>query len=95
MNRELGVCVMPATKWKKPNALKHGISSPILIAPGEDSGDFKQLFLQVAEEWLPDGATERDAVLCIAKAMWLKRRLQRFIEVQFTMNMGQPESSRI
>jgi hypothetical protein len=81
---------MPATKWKKPNTLKHGIFSPILIIPGEDPEDFKQLFLQVAEEWMPDGATERDAALCIAKAMWLKRRLQRFIEVQFTMNMADP-----
>jgi hypothetical protein len=73
---------MSATKWKRPNAQKHGVFSATAILPGEDAREFDELHSALIEEWKPVGATEEDAVLTIAKAVWRKRRLQRFIEVQ-------------
>ncbi|MFZ0150364.1 MAG: hypothetical protein WAM72_18920 [Xanthobacteraceae bacterium] len=82
---------MPNRRWKKPNAQKHGVFSNAPIIPGEDPREFQQLLEEVAEEWQPDGTTEQDAVLTIAKGMWLKRRFQRFVEVQSMKNMADPE----
>jgi hypothetical protein len=48
------------------------------------------LHAALIEERTPAGATEEDAVLSIAKAVWRKRRVQRFIEVQFWMNQVDP-----
>jgi hypothetical protein len=39
---------------------------------------------------MPDGATEEDAVLSIAKAIWRKRRVQKFLEVQLAKNILNP-----
>ena len=69
-------------KWKHPNALKHGVYAMTAIVPGEDPQEFKELHSALVEEWVPAGATEQDAVLTIAKAIWRKRRLQEFIQVQ-------------
>jgi hypothetical protein len=83
--------LMPNRRWKKPNAQKHGVFSNAPIIPGEDPREFQQLLEEVAEEWQPDGTTEQDAVLTIAKGMWLKRRFQRFVEVQSMKNMADPK----
>ena len=42
------------------------------------------------KEWTPSGATEEDAVLSIAKAVWRKRRAQKFIQIQVTNNSINP-----
>jgi hypothetical protein len=69
-------------KWKKPNALKHGVYSDLPIIRGEDPSEFKELLRELTDEWQPEGPTEKDAVLSITKAMWLKRRAMRFSEIQ-------------
>jgi hypothetical protein len=75
---------------KQPNAFKHGVFSRTTIVPGEDSEEFEALYSELIQEWMPDGATEEDAVLSIAKAIWRKRRAQRFLEIQLTKNTMDP-----
>lgn len=73
---------MSNQKQKKPNAYKHGVFSATPIIPGEDPREFAKLHLELMLEWHPDGATEEDAVFSIAKAIWRKHRVQRFLEFQ-------------
>jgi hypothetical protein len=75
---------------KRPNAHKHGIFSATAILPGEDQREFDDLHSASVNEWTPTGETEEDAVLSIAKAIWRKRRLQRFIEVRIRSNEVDP-----
>ncbi len=75
---------------KRPNALKHGAFSETAILPGEKGSEFHELHLLVINEWCPQGATEEEAVLTIAKAIWRKRRVQRFLEVRMAMNCADP-----
>jgi hypothetical protein len=77
-------------KLKYPNAQKHAVFSKFLVLPGEDRRQFQQLLDEVIEEWHPDGATEDDAVLCIAKGIWLKLRFQSFLEVKLTEKIIDP-----
>ena len=67
---------------RKPNAIQHGVYSRTTILPGEDPEEFDELFSALIEEWAPVGATEEDAVLSLAKAIWRKRRAQKFIEIR-------------
>jgi hypothetical protein len=46
---------------------------------------------ELAEEWQPEGKTEHDAVLDIAKGIWLKRRFQLFLMVKATRDAGNPD----
>ena len=48
--------------------------------------EFLELWSQLIDEWNPEGATEEDAVLSIAKAIWRKRRLQKFLEARLLKN---------
>jgi hypothetical protein len=75
---------------KQPNAYQHGIFSRITIVPGEDAQEFEALYFALIQEWTPAGATEEDAVLSIAKAIWRKRRAQKFVEIQLTKNTIDP-----
>jgi hypothetical protein len=81
---------MTSRKLKRPNALKHGVFSATAILPGEDPKEFEELHSSLIEEWMPDGATEEDAVLSIAKAVWRKRRVQLFLEVELRSNAIDP-----
>ena len=81
---------MPKQKWKRPGAHKHGVFSATAILPGEDEREFEELHSALVEEWKPAGATEEDAVLSIAKAVWRKRRVQKFLEVRLTINTLDP-----
>jgi hypothetical protein len=58
---------------------------------GEDPGQFEKLVDELAEEWQPEGKTEHDAVLDIAKGIWLKRRFQLFLMVKATRDAGNPD----
>jgi hypothetical protein len=81
---------MSRQKLKRPNAHKHGVFSATAILPGEDKREFEKLHAAVIKEWRPVGATEQDAVLSIAKAVWRKRRVQKFLEVQLKRNTVDP-----
>jgi len=81
---------MSNDKWKRPNALLHGVFSRITILPGEDPEEFEELYSALTEEWAPAGALEEDTVLTIAKAMWRKRRAQKFIQIQVMKNSVDP-----
>jgi hypothetical protein len=81
---------MSRQKLKRPNAHKHGVFSATAILPGEDEREFKKLHAALIKEWRPVGATEQDAVLSIAKAVWRKRRVQKFLEVQLKRNSIDP-----
>ena len=82
---------MRKSKWKHPNAQKHAVFSKFLIIGGEDPRQFEKLVDELAEEWQPEGKTEHDAVLDIAKGIWLKRRFQLFLMVKATGNAGNPD----
>jgi hypothetical protein len=84
---------MARRKSKRPNALKHGAFSATAILPGEDLQEFEELHYSLSEEWMPDGATEEDAVLSIAKAVWRKRRVQKFLTAQSIYFAIHPEHS--
>jgi hypothetical protein len=77
-------------KPKRPNALKHGAFAETAIVPGEDPREFDELLSALVEEWMPAGPTEEDAVLTIAKCIWRKRRVQKFIEAELMKNMLDP-----
>jgi hypothetical protein len=80
-------------KRKLPNAHKHGVFAAPAIIPGEDPQEFAELLSALYQEWMPDGATEEDAVLSIAKSVWRKRRVQKFLGIQFfkdSLNPGHP-----
>jgi hypothetical protein len=78
-------------KPKQPNAQKHGVFAATAILPGEHRQEFEELHSAVTQEWTPDGATEEDAVLTIAKAIWRKRRVQKFLGVQLAINALNPK----
>jgi hypothetical protein len=81
---------MSNQRLKPPNAQKHGAYASTLIVPGEDPQEFQDLYSSLAEERIPVGATEEDAVLSIAKAVWRKRRVQKFLEAQLLYNRTNP-----
>jgi hypothetical protein len=64
------------------NALKHGAFSGMAILPGEMEAEFQRLRLSLIGEWNPIGPTEEDAVLDIAKGLWRKARLQKFLRAK-------------
>jgi hypothetical protein len=73
------------------SAQKHGIFAATAILPGEDHGEFKKLLSDLLAEWTPNGPTEEEAVLSIAKAVSRKRRLlQKFLDVQVAKNQLDP-----
>jgi hypothetical protein len=76
---------------KHPNAIKHGGFAATAILPGEDAAEFEELHSELIAEWMPDGATEQDAVLSIAKAVWRKRRVQRLLMAQLMRHSGDPK----
>ncbi len=81
---------MSNQQWKRPNALKHGVFAAAAIIPGEDRWEFEELHTSLIQEWQPDGPTEEDAVLDIAKSVWRKRRVQRLLEIQVQENSLNP-----
>jgi hypothetical protein len=64
------------------HTVKHGAFAKTAILPGEDRREFEELHSALVEEWTPVGPTEEDAVLSIAKGVWRKRRLQKFLHAE-------------
>jgi hypothetical protein len=77
---------MSNQKWKRPNALKHGVFAATAILPGEDRREFEELHTSLIKEWQPEGPTEEDTVKDLAKLIWRKDRLQRLLQIQLTKN---------
>ena len=50
---------MSNQKFKRPNALKHGIFAATAIIPGEDRREFEELHTSLIQEWQPDANTAR------------------------------------
>jgi hypothetical protein len=84
---------MAGWRSKRPNALKHGVFAKTAILPGEDPEEFQELHSALVEEWNPMGPTEEDAVLSIAKGVWRKRRIQKFLEVEVMASEINPSHS--
>ena len=82
---------MGKSKWKHPNAQKHAVFSRFLIIDGEDPRQFEKMIDELAEEWQPEGKSEHEAVLDIAKGIWLKRRFQLFLMVKGIRNAANPD----
>ena len=82
----------PGTRRRKrPNAEKFGIfSKDIAILPGEEEAEFYNLLSAYMLEWKPDGPSEREAVLTLAKVEWYKRRLQKFLIAEMMRNLITP-----
>jgi len=73
------------------NALKHGAFALTAILPGEEAGEFKKLHAALVEEWMPEGPTEEDAVLTIARCLWRKRRVQHFLHAKIAARAFDPD----
>jgi hypothetical protein len=73
------------------HAVKHGAFANTAILPGEDRREFEKLHSGLIEEWAPVGPTEEDAVLSIAKGVWRKRRLQKFLHAEIEIWRSDPE----
>lgn len=65
------------TPPKARNALVHGISASDNVLPWESEGDFEKLFTDLQTEWAPEGRSEQETVLSLARLHWLKHRLMR------------------
>ena len=66
------------TDNSRPNALKHGAFSEILILPGEDPQDFEKLKNELFAEYKPSGVSEERVMMAIARAFWQEQRLVLF-----------------
>jgi hypothetical protein len=82
--------VVHSRKWKRPNALKHGVFAIYPIMSGEDPREFEALLSAVSDEWQPSGPTEADKVFGIAHAIWGKIRAQRFLRGKLLANTFDP-----
>ena len=74
--------------YGKKNALKHGAFTDVVILPGEDPNELKELRAALYEEWNPEGPTEIDKVESIAMGMWRKRRFQRYLQKTLGKSVG-------
>jgi hypothetical protein len=66
------------SKPSKLNAIKHGLFFEMVILPGEEPAEFQALYSALRKEYNPEGPTQEDRVLSIAKNLWRKRRLSRY-----------------
>jgi hypothetical protein len=82
--------VVQSRKWKRPNALKHGVFAIYPIMSGEDPREFEALLSAVTDEWQPSGPTEADKVFAIAHAIWCKFRAQRHLRGKLLANTFDP-----
>jgi hypothetical protein len=73
---------------KSKNALSHGVYSEHVVLPWEDKQEFCDLHEGLRNEWLPDGVSEEEAVLDLAKHHWLKRRLTIGSQMAFVRAPG-------
>lgn len=65
----------------KPNALKHGATSKIVLLWGEKEKDYDTLRAGLYQEWYPDGPTEENLVQQMLYWLWRRQRLDRHEEI--------------
>jgi hypothetical protein len=82
---------MRKSKSKHPNAQTHAVYSKFLILDGEDPHEFQELVDDLTREWQPEGTSEHDAVLEMAKGIWRKGRFQLFLVVEAMKNARNPD----
>src|SRR5262249_9607137 len=89
----LNDAAMRIPQGKRPNALKHGVFAVNPTIPGEDVGEFAELYAAVIEEWQPSGPTEADAAFSLADLIWRKRRAQRLLRAKLILSTYDPQSA--
>src|SRR5664279_107754 len=65
----------------KPNALKHGATSKIVLLWGENEKDYDDLHARLYLEWYPDGPSEENLVQQLLYWLWRRQRLVRHDEI--------------
>lgn len=68
---------------KTKNALIHGVYASDNVLPWESEEDFESVHAELRAEWSPDGRTEEETVLSLARLHWLKHRLMRSTQMAF------------
>jgi hypothetical protein len=84
--------VVRSRKYKRPNALKHGVYAETALIPGEDPREFDGLLAELMDEWKPLGPTLRDALFELADLKWKLRRLKKYIQTRLSAMTLDPRS---
>jgi hypothetical protein len=71
------------TVSKTKNALIHGVYASDNVLPWESEEDFEYVHAELRAEWGPEGRTEDETVLSLARLHWLKHRLMRSTQIAF------------
>src|SRR6516162_1413656 len=79
-------------KYKRPNALKHGVYATPVIIPGESRKEFEELLAELLDEYKPLGPSLRHAVHCLADSMWRLRRLKKSVQTELYQNSFEPHN---
>ena len=62
---------------RKQNALVHGFYARDALLPWDNRSDYEQLHQELCAEFRPFGAAEKETVLDLTNAFWLKRTIWR------------------
>jgi hypothetical protein len=79
-----------SAKYKRPNALKHGVYATPALIPGENPKEFEELLAELLDEFKPSGPSLRHAVHCLADSMWRLRRLKKSVQTELYVNTFDP-----
>jgi hypothetical protein len=79
-----------SAKYKRPNALKHGVYATPVLIPGENRKEFEELLAELLDEYKPLGPSLRHAVHCLADSMWRLRRLKKSVQTELYENTFDP-----
>ena len=60
-----------SARYKRPNALKHGVYATPALIPGENRQEFEELLAELLDEYKPLGPSLRHAVHGLADLMWV------------------------
>lgn len=71
------------SKKKPENALSHGLYASEIVLPWEDETHFLELLNEFRMEYQPDGPTEKELTLDLARLRWHKRRMMRSAQLKF------------
>src|SRR5262249_6602038 len=83
---------IPGAKYKRPNALKHGVYATPALIPGENRQEFEELLAELLDEYKPLGPSLRHAVHCLADSMWRLRRLKKSVQTELYQNSFEPHN---
>jgi hypothetical protein len=64
----------------------------VVLIPGEDSSEYKQLLAELMDEWNPAGPTLRNEVIELANLMWKRRRLKKYIQTRLLAGTHDPRN---